>query len=78
MTTGRAGFEKQGDLEILLNLGVGAAGASKSGDPGVLEFQLLGLAKELDVLFVGAGPAAFDVVHAEGVEPLGDAEFIRE
>ena len=25
-----------------------------------------------------AGPAALDVVHAEGVEPLGDAELVGE
>jgi len=42
----------------------------------VLEF--FGFAEEVDVLFVGAGPAAFDVVHAEGVEALGDAEFVGE
>jgi len=44
----------------------------------MFEFQFLGFAEELDILFVRAGPAALDVVHAEGVEALGDAEFVSE
>ncbi len=56
----------------------GAAGAAEGGDLRVLELELLRLAERLDVLGVGAGPAAFDVVHAEGVEPLRDAQFVGE
>ena len=50
----------------------------KAARLGVLEFELLRFAKELDVLLVGAGPAALDVVHAERVEALRDAEFVGE
>jgi hypothetical protein len=50
----------------------------KAASFGVLEFELFGFAEELDVLFVGAGPAALDVVHAEGVEALGDAQLVGE
>ena len=44
----------------------------------MLELELLRLTEELDVFFVGAGPAALDVVHAEGVEALSDAELVGE
>ena len=36
----------------------------------------LGALEELRVLRVGAGPAALDVVHAEVVELLGDAQLV--
>ena len=29
-------------------------------------------------LGIRAGPAAFDVVHAEGVEPFGDPQLVRD
>ncbi len=37
---------------------------------------VLGAGEELDVLRVGAGPAAFDEVHAEQIELLGDAQLV--
>ena len=37
-----------------------------------------GAGEELDVLRVGARPAAFDVVHAEEVELLGDAQLVLD
>ena len=43
----------------------------------VVELQLgRGPGEELDVLRVGAGPAALDEVHAEEVELLGDAQLV--
>ena len=43
----------------------------------VVRVQLAaGPGEELDVLRVGARPAAFDVVHAEEVELLGDAQLV--
>ena len=74
----RAGLEQKRDLLVALDLGIGAAGAAERGQFGVLEVEFLRLAEELDVLLVGAGPSPLDIVHAEGVEPLGDAEFIGE
>ena len=75
---GRAGLEQERDLLVLGDGGVRAAGAAEGGEFGVLELELFGFAEEFDVFFVGARPAAFDVVHAEGVEALGDAEFVGE
>ena len=37
---------------------------------------MLRLVEELDVARIRAGPAAFDVVDAERVEPFGDSEFV--
>ena len=47
----------------------------------VLDGQLQlgdGPGEELDVLGVGARPSAFDVVHAEVVELLGDAQLVLD
>ena len=74
----RAGLEQEGDLRVLLHRRVRAARAAEGGEFRVLEFELLGFAKKLDVLLVGARPAALDVVHAEGVEPLRDAKFVGQ
>jgi hypothetical protein len=70
------GFEEQGNLGIFFHRDVRAPGAAERGEFGVLEVEFFGFAKELDVFLVGAGPAALDVVHAEGVEALGDAELV--
>jgi hypothetical protein len=75
---GRAGFEEKGDLRVFFDRRVRAAGAAEGGELGVAELELFGLAEELDVLLVGAGPAALDVVHAEGVEALGQAQLVGE
>ena len=40
--------------------------------------RCLRLLEELDVLGVRARPAALDVVDAEGVEPLGDAQLVGD
>jgi hypothetical protein len=37
-----------------------------------------GLLEELQILRVAARPAALDVVNPEGVNPLGDAELVRD
>ncbi len=74
----RARFEEQSDLLVVFHPGIRAARAAEGREPGVLELQLPGFAKELDVLFVRAGPAALDVVHPEGVEALGDAQLVGE
>ena len=42
----------------------------------VLERAVFRLREELDVLGIRAGPAAFDVVHAERVEPVRDAQLV--
>ncbi len=42
---------------------------------GQVQF-VLGTGEELDVLGVGAGPAALDEVHAEQIELLGDAQLV--
>src|SRR5205823_14372661 len=34
--------------------------------------------EELDVFRIGARPAAFDVMDAERVEPLGDLQLVRD
>ena len=53
-------------------LAAGAAGGAEGDELGVLEVQLGGAGEELDVLGVGAGPAAFDVVDAELVQLARD------
>jgi hypothetical protein len=42
-----------------------------------LEFFPLGLFEKLDVLGIGTGPAALDVMDAKGVEFFGDAQLVH-
>ena len=74
----RASLQQKRDLLVVLHFGVRAARAAEGGELRMLELQLLRLAEKLDVLLVRAGPAALDVVHAEGVETLGNAELVGE
>ena len=55
-----------------------AAGHAEGADPGVLQVQLLNALKELGVLFVREGIAAFDEIEAELVEPLGDEQLVLQ
>ena len=51
---------------------------SERCEPRVRERPVLRLGEELDVPRVRAGPAALDVVHAEGVEPVGDPQLVGD
>jgi hypothetical protein len=44
----------------------------------VPERAALGFLEELDVLGIAARPAAFDVVHAEFVESLGNPQLVED
>ncbi len=78
VTTGVPASSRSATCLSSSTLRVRAARAAEGGELGVLELELLRFAEELDVLLVGAGPAALDVVHAEGVEALGDAQLVGE
>ena len=43
----------------------------------MLETVIAGTLKELVVLGVGAGPAAFDVIDAELIQFLGDVQLVQ-
>src|SRR5204863_5677597 len=72
------GFEKQANLVILLNADAFASSSAKCSQAGVLELFAFRLGKKLDVLGVGAGPAAFNVMNPESVEFFGNAEFVHD
>jgi hypothetical protein len=74
---GRFGVEQHLDLRIVLDLHLAAAGHAKGGDLRGLPGALGGFLEEGGVLGVRAGPAAFDVVHAEVIELFGDADFVE-
>ena len=63
---------------VLLDGDALAAGHAERGDFGVLPLAPAGLRKKFHVLGIRAGPAAFDVMHPERVELLGDAELVRD
>ncbi len=46
--------------------------------PRVSKCSPLRFVEELDVFRVAAGPAALDVVDAELIEPLGDAQLVED
>ena len=74
---GRRLTREQG-LQVFIGSGAGALVARRAerGDACVLPGSLSGAGKKLAVLGVGPRKAAFDVVHAVGVETLGDAELV--
>ena len=74
---GRVGLHQHVDLRIVLALRVCAPRAAEGGDLRVLEFSLGRFREEIHVLRVRPRPAAFDVMHAERIEPLGDADLVR-
>ncbi len=62
---------------VVLGPYASAPGGSESHQRGPGEVQLLrGAGEELDVLGIGAGPAALDEGHAEVVELFGHPEFV--
>ena len=75
---GRLRFDEQAHLIVLFHRHAFFARGTERGEFRVPEFFLFGLGEELDVLGIAAGPAAFDVMHPERVELLGDAEFVRD
>ena len=75
---GGAGLDEQAHLVVLLNGHALFARGTERREPRVFEFFLFGLGEELDVLGIAAGPAAFNVMHPERVELLGDAELVRD
>src|SRR3990170_359587 len=54
----------------------GPPGRPEGGDLRNLEHGVLDAAEEAQVLRIGAGPPALDVVHAERVQALGDANLV--
>ena len=71
-------LKEEPHLVVEFHGGVLFAGGAESGEPGVPKFLLLGLSEKLDVLGIAPRPAAFDVMHAEGIEFVGDAEFVGD
>ncbi len=62
---------------VVVDLATGASGRAERHQRRRGEFQLvLGAGEELDVLRVGAGPAALDELHPEQVELFRDAELV--
>ena len=74
---GRLGFEDLPHQIVLFHGHALAAGHAERGDAGIFPFAPGGLLEKFQVLGIAAGPAAFDVMHPERVQLLGDAEFVR-
>jgi hypothetical protein len=74
-----AGVEQVAQRRVVVDLALRPPGGAERDERRRLEAQLLGRAgEELDVLRVGAGPAALDVVDAEVVQLLGDAQLVLD
>ena len=72
----RFGGEQCGKVGVVRRADVGVARAAECGERGVSEPHRLGALEELGVARVGAGPAAFDVMHAQFVKALADGELV--
>ena len=73
---GRPRLDERLDVAVLLRLHTGSPRGAEGGDLGGLEDGVLDALEEAEVLGIGAGPAALDVVDAESVQALGDADLV--
>src|SRR5262249_13431953 len=64
------------DVAVFGRPHAGTARGAEGGDLGGLEHRVLHALEEAQVLGVGSWPSPLDVVDAEGVEPLGDADLV--
>src|SRR5437870_33301 len=74
----RLGAETEAEVAVVGGLHARAAGRAEGRHLRVLQPEALDGAEELLVARVRARPAALDVVDAEVVEPLGDAQLVLE
>src|SRR5213594_247149 len=74
----RLGAETEAQVAVVGGLHARPAGRAEGRHLRVLESEALDGAEELLVAWVRARPAALDVVEAEVVEALGDAELVLE
>ena len=74
---GGIGIKEELELGVIVCGGIGAASGAKGSEFGVLEWDEFCFLEELDVLWVGTWPTAFDVVDAEIIEVFCDTEFIE-
>src|SRR6266508_3602173 len=72
----RARLDQRLDIAVLLRSHARSPGRSEGRDLGGLEDGVLHALKEAQVLGVGARPAAFDIVDAERIEALRDADLV--
>ncbi len=60
----RPRLDQRLDVGIVLRAALGPAGGAKGGDQRGFPLQIAGALEKLDILRVGARPAAFDESHA--------------
>ena len=75
---GRLGAQQRIEVAVVGSRHAGAPRGAEGGDAGVPETESAHRAEELLVARIRARPAALDVVDAEGVETLGDAQLVVE
>ncbi len=73
---GRARLDQRLDIAVLLRPHAGTARGAEGGDLRGLEDGVLDALEEAQILGVRAGPAALDVVDAESVQALRDADLV--
>jgi len=74
----RFGLQQQPHLFVGLHGHAFATGRTERRQTGAPELPAPGLGKKLDILGVGPRPAAFNVVHPESVQSLGNAELVHD
>ena len=77
-TAAVSGLEQVAQRGVVVDLAPSGGGSSRTrrASRWSSRSSVGGAGEELDVLRVGARPAALDVVHAEEVELLGDAQLV--
>ena len=74
-----AGLDQVAQRRVVVDLALRPAGRAERDERAGGQRQLVaGAGEELDVLRVGARPAALDVAHAQQVELLGDPQLVLD
>ena len=73
-----AALEQRAQLGVLVGLGTRATRGAKRRQTGVLQLEIFRLLKKRDVARIGAGKTAFNVIHPERVEFLGNEQLVGD
>src|ERR1700747_3768262 len=70
------GGQKKRDLRVCRRLGIRAAGAAKGANFRMTPLSLFGRVEKSDVFWVGARPAALDVVNPKSIQLFSDTNLV--
>ena len=72
-----AGINQKLDLRIILDSQIGSTSGPKRRDLSMIPSFLRSRLEKLNILRVRPGPATFNIVHPEFIQPLSDSNLVQ-